>query len=66
MMRETMDGTLGKKLSSSDAMAQMMEAFGDDEWDYQQNRGLKLTPEQLRLLPLVPLCWFTMMNKWTR
>ena len=31
MMQETMDGTLGEKLSSSDAMAQMMEAFGDPE-----------------------------------
>lgn len=50
MMRETMDGTLGKKLSSSDAMAQMMEAFGDDEWTINRTGNCKLTPEQLRLL----------------
>lgn len=50
MMRETMDGTLGKKLSSSDTMAQMMEAFGDDEWTINRTEDCKLTPEQLRLL----------------
>lgn len=50
MMRETMDGTLGKKLSSSDAMAQMMEAFGDDELTINRTGDCKLTPEQLRLL----------------
>lgn len=50
MMQETMDGTLGKKLSSSDAMAQMMEAFGNDEWTINRTGSSKLTPEQLRLL----------------
>ena len=50
MMQETMDGTLGEKLSSSDAMAQMMEAFGDDSWTINRAEDGKLDTEQLRLL----------------
>ena len=50
MMQEAMDGTLGKGLSSSDAMAQMMEAFGDDGWTINRSETGKLDAEQLRLL----------------
>ena len=32
MMQEMMGGALGEELSSSDAMAQMMDAFGSDGW----------------------------------
>lgn len=48
MMQEAMDGTLGKGLSSSDAMAQMMEAFGDDGWTINRSETGKLDAEQLR------------------
>lgn len=50
MVQETMDGTLGKKLSSSETIAQMMEAFGDDEWTINKAGDGKLSAEQLRLL----------------
>ena len=51
MMRETMDGnTWQGSYLQSDTMAQMMEAFGDDEWTINRTEDCKLTPEQLRLL----------------
>lgn len=50
MMQEMMDGAFDEGLSSSDAMAQMMEAFGDDSWTINRAEDGKLDEEQLRLL----------------
>ena len=50
MMQEMMDGTLGKELSSSDAIAQMMDAFGSDGWTINKTCDGKLDTAQLRLL----------------
>ena len=45
-----MDSAFDEGLSSSDAMAQMMEAFGDDSWTINRAEDGKLDEEQLRLL----------------
>ena len=53
MMQGMMDGTLGGALSQSDAMAQMMEVFGDSEdagWTISRADDGKLDAAQLRLL----------------
>ena len=50
MMQEMMDSAFDEGLSSSDAMAQMMEAFGDDSWTINRAEDGKLDEEQLRLL----------------
>lgn len=50
MMQGMMDGTLGEELSSSDAMAQMMDAFGSDGWTINKADDGKLDTAQLRLL----------------
>ena len=50
MIQEMMDGAFDEGLSSSDAMAQMMEAFGDDSWTINRAEDGKLDEEQLRLL----------------
>lgn len=50
MTQEMMDGTFEEKLSSSGAMAQMMEAFGDDEWTINKSSDGKLDAAELRLL----------------
>ena len=50
MMQEMMGGALGEELSSSDAMAQMMDAFGSDGWTINKTGDGKLDAAQLRLL----------------
>lgn len=50
MMQEMMDGTFAERLSSSDAMAQMTEFFGDEEWTITRCGNSKLDESQLRLL----------------
>ena len=50
IMQNMMDGILGEELSSSDAMAQIMEAFGDDGWTINRVYDGKLNASQLRLL----------------
>ena len=50
MMQEMMDGTFDERLSSSDAMAQMMEAFGDEGWSINRCNDGGLDESQLRLL----------------
>ena len=50
MMQEMMGGALGEELSSSDAMAQMMDTFGSDGWTINKTGDGKLDAEQLRLL----------------
>ncbi|MBO8464487.1 MAG: DUF1266 domain-containing protein [Bacteroidetes bacterium] len=50
MMQEMMGGALGEELSSSDAMAQMMDAFGSDGWTINRAGDGKLDAAQLRLL----------------
>ena len=42
MMQEMMGGALGEELSSSDAMAQMMDAFGSDGWTINKTGDGKL------------------------
>ena len=46
MMQEMMDGAFDEGLSSSDAMAQMMEAFGDDSWTINRAEDGKLDEER--------------------
>ena len=50
MMQEMMGGALREELSSSDAMAQMMDAFGSDGWTINKTGDGKLDAAQLRLL----------------
>ena len=53
MMQEMMGGALGEAMSQSDAMAQMMEVFGDSEdagWTISRADDGKLDAAQLRLL----------------
>ena len=50
MMQEMMGGALGEEMSSSDAMAQMLETFGDDGWTINRAGDGKLDTAQLRLL----------------
>ena len=50
MMQEMMGGALGEALSSSDAMAQMMDAFGSDGWTINKTGDGKLDAAQLQLL----------------
>ncbi len=50
MMQEMMGGALGEELSSSDAMAQMMDAFCSDGWTISRAGDGKLDTAQLRLL----------------
>ena len=53
MMQEMMGGALGEAMSQSDAMAQMMEVFGDSEdagWTISRAGDGKLNTAQLRLL----------------
>ena len=66
MMQEMMDGTFDERLSSSDAMAQMMEAFGDEGWSINRCNDGGLDESQLRLLAFGARCLCTMMRMWTR
>ena len=50
MMHEMMDGTFSERLSSSDAMARMMDAFGGEDWTISRCGDSKLDESQLRLL----------------
>ena len=71
MMQGMMDGTLGGALSQSDAMAQMMEVFGDSE-DAGPD-GPSAGPTTVNWMRhssgcwlSVHPCWCTMMKTWIR